>query len=810
MVHDGYAVYATVHRRFFRKTARCHSHNLCFKNLERNVRRKIITKHKIVVFVTISILCLGLIGNISPLQIPEVYASPDYLPSDGDAWTENDNATYVWTVSPSYPDTIEFTTEEAQIGSYCLKINHTSTTTYIAFQLDLGTQTDFSGYDFFSFRFKWISTNLETLYGTYAGETGAFTGDRWKIGAFYLTNDTWKKLVIPLIAFGINSGTPSWTIIQYFGFMSSPIGSADGTTMYLDGLYFGDYQTPTVSNSLSSTSIPNFYAYYPKFPEKTVTKDGISYTSLYEFQDITTATGVTSDIESEVLGHVILALIIAYSKTGDATLISKARTYGDWLIQLQNSSNGGFHNCWNDGTQTLFDRESGTHNGWALAGMSYLYDATKNMDYLNSADDVRSFLCDVLWDDTNDWYDTYYTPSSGVVTDSSGWDSMRDGSIIAGLATYYRLVSTNSTVRTQIEECLTKLKGLPAQPANATYGGGDQESSTYTHWGLYEAYKAFNTDSYKTGAEYLWDMMHAQYELTTNGSFISGILTFHEYSGTYLDGWGVAINQLLAMLLYAESGSTTKKLLYEKTMFDYIETVRAEATGLDNYAISRYRKDGTYMSDRTYVPSQAFLYASLVLYQYSVVGVSTPLIINTDQLIESCSTSAETLSFVVSASSGVISTTQIDCLNLGKPKQVSGATDWSYDSSLKIATIEVYHTSAKTITVSFGGAGSANFKLSVFVTKDGFPATATANLNGENRSIYWQTTYNLPYGTYDLEVFCEGKTQMKQVGVFSDTTVGFNFETIKEQYSTNIGLIVAIPVVVILAVAMFTVLRRKR
>jgi len=73
------------------------------------------------IMLTLLAILPRLTGNFtSQVAIREVYASPDALPTDGDAWTENNNATYPWICSALYPDDIQFVTEDKKIGSYSL------------------------------------------------------------------------------------------------------------------------------------------------------------------------------------------------------------------------------------------------------------------------------------------------------------------------------------------------------------------------------------------------------------------------------------------------------------------------------------------------------------------------------------------------------------------------------------------------------------------------------------------------------------------------------------------------------------------
>lgn len=59
------------------------------------------------------------------------------------------------------------------------------------------------------------------------------------------------------------------------------------------------------------------------------------------------------------------------------------------------------------------------------------------------------------------------------------------------------------------------------------------------------------------------------------------------------------------------------------------------------------------------------------------------------------------LAFTVSASSWVISTTQVYCGDYGKPTYVVGASSWSYNYASNIATINVLHFSSQQVELEW-------------------------------------------------------------------------------------------------------------
>ncbi len=59
------------------------------------------------------------------------------------------------------------------------------------------------------------------------------------------------------------------------------------------------------------------------------------------------------------------------------------------------------------------------------------------------------------------------------------------------------------------------------------------------------------------------------------------------------------------------------------------------------------------------------------------------------------------MTFAIFAYSGKTTTTKVYCGDKGRPRTVSGADVWSYDSSTKICTITVTHSSEESITLDW-------------------------------------------------------------------------------------------------------------
>ena len=141
------------------------------------------------------LLLLTLNGIASTLPEPFIFLIQSVygvtLPSDGDAWTENDNATYPWKPDPSYPEYLQFVTSDKVVGSYSLRVNHTSSWVRMRWYLDFGT-TDLSSYEALEFWIKplWIGSEKRIIVYV---ETTYNSNPRYYV-QFKPTNGTWSKV----------------------------------------------------------------------------------------------------------------------------------------------------------------------------------------------------------------------------------------------------------------------------------------------------------------------------------------------------------------------------------------------------------------------------------------------------------------------------------------------------------------------------------------------------------------------------------------------------------------------------------------
>lgn len=67
--------------------------------------------------------------------------------------------------------------------------------------------------------------------------------------------------------------------------------------------------------------------------------------------------------------------------------------------------------------------------------------------------------------------------------------------------------------------------------------------------------------------------------------------------------------------------------------------------------------------------------------------------------LTSASYTTNQLTFNISASAGVTSTTEVYCGSHGEPTSVSGATSWSYNGASQVATVRVLHQSTETVSL---------------------------------------------------------------------------------------------------------------
>ena len=590
---------------------------------------------------TLVFLLLTLLQPLTLLSIPSTtvaFSLPDTAPSDGDAWTENNNATYSWTTHSSYNDTIEFTAQSAYVGTYSLRANHTSNTTAMYFHLDLGSTQDFSGYEAISF---WLYLQGKRSTGlTIFASDRPFAGDRYRYRMSGFDNSTWIRAVIPLNAFFSITGGPSWSQIRYIEFFDSPRVANDYATYYIDGLHFTDFQTPMVEGNIDDTYLPNFYSSIPKYLEKRVVYESVAYTSLHAFTYTSTGTPDNPNLEpreSESLSQTLFALAIAYGITKSSYLKARIERYTAWINQLRSPTQyKGVRNYFNNGTAKSFYVQADTApNGWALGGFSYMYKFTGDAFYKSIADDIRTMLIDQVWNSTNNWFDLGIDTQTGTVKHLGSWSNDRQGPAVIGLSAYYRFVSPDEAVKDRVNRCLNEQLTDSFSFAHKAFTTLEFESDSYMHWGYYEAYKAFGNNTY-----WKYAIAQAQINLAYNMIYSNGSMEHRnsfvpsdqdELNG-YLDESGAANSLLLLLLLYQETGDNRVLESFRKTMFDHIAQVKTQL-----WLVSRYRNakgNNAQYNVKTWTPTQSFIYASLVKYYYEIYKPLRPFpILTTHEVI---------------------------------------------------------------------------------------------------------------------------------------------------------------------------------
>ena len=264
-------------------------------------------KKKILTTILLSLLIMASLAILVRQQIPVVKANQPFIPSDGDAWTENNDASYPWLCSPSYPDTISFTSTKAMVGSYSLMVNHTSATSYMAFSVDIGAATDFSGASYFSFWLYYNGSSAKPLQ-ILMYQSDRFSGNHftYNYGTGYPLNQ-WFQLYLPPSSF-TNTGA-AWSNLRYICFQFGPgLGSSDYTSVYIDGLrsestaqFPSSLDTLTESNESATWftpgSFPDVVSYstdHVLFNSYSLKVNHTSASSYLEFGTVFTPTDMTT------------------------------------------------------------------------------------------------------------------------------------------------------------------------------------------------------------------------------------------------------------------------------------------------------------------------------------------------------------------------------------------------------------------------------------------------------------------------------------------------------------------------------------
>lgn len=110
-------------------------------------------------------MLLGLTLTAPSVPVRPIFVQNEtMLPLDGDAWTENNNATYVWTTVYD-TDVLEFQTVDSVFkGGYSLKVKNTDGDK-IWLKLELPNPIDVTDFEFFTFYYK-INFTIDDRYLT--------------------------------------------------------------------------------------------------------------------------------------------------------------------------------------------------------------------------------------------------------------------------------------------------------------------------------------------------------------------------------------------------------------------------------------------------------------------------------------------------------------------------------------------------------------------------------------------------------------------------------------------------------------------
>jgi len=657
------------------------------------------------------LLALSVAGKIVPqgdFDIKEVSGSPDMLPSDGDAWTENDNATYPWYNHPSYSEELSFTTSDVKAGSYALNITHTSSPSTTMVFLNCSPQ-DVKDYAIISF---WMKVKNQTnwspvyirIWLTEDDTANWYDSPRYRITTQASPN-TWFRCVAPVRAF-LASNSPTWCQFNYIGIELGNYGSVDNTEILVDGLNFADdfEYYPTV-NDIDYKLLPNWIA-WTWYNSKIQTYGGTNYTSYYNFVQ-TDWTHDWETLETEVLAQFVYGLSYIYKLKSYDFVKSRLDDVVTWLLTFQylNASSigdGGFKSYY-IGSNHLGSLKD-TYQGWILAGLSVYYSIEPSSALKTVCDDLRGFLCDVLWDSTNKWFDiSVEPPSYETVEQAVAWSTMPNGAIMAGLGAYQRYVSTNSTVESIVKQCWTTGYNKVKDHASGAYNRfalDSYEPMMYWYHGCYQNWKALNNATF--GQEFLNLTNHvlANNMLVQNGSaFTVTKFTSEPYPDQrYFDGWGLACSLPLLMWIYDETANShildlVKQILYETF---------PERWGLMEFGGSSrfYGDDGVpnvqLWKDQMYVPGNAWIWWTSLRW-LNTQSISQPYILSTTYYNGIIAYNYETrkMTFTVNGTTDSTSATKVYCGLRGEPMAIysaSGTLTWSYNVSTTILTLNVTHT----------------------------------------------------------------------------------------------------------------------
>ena len=648
---------------------------------------------------TLIMLSLSLITSLLPEPYHTMTSAVQAVsePSDGDAWTENDNATYPWTVSPKYPDDIAFVGSPVKAGSYSLRVNHTSATVRMRCFCDIGNGSNIDVSSYWAIRF-WIRFERATRksfqvalanHTPFEGGGGKYFRVRIKPQL-----NEWSEVIVPLCLFVVagSGASPVWTEIRYIGFyVEENLGSGDGTKIYVDNMRFIEEPTITQTNSLDSTALANLYSAHLG-AEQLQVYNGSSYTGLYDWVRINGDKDKEGSLQAEALSQSIFALCWLYDLTSHQFYLDKAIEYAEWLLQFQNSSYGFLHYYYNNNTEYFYPLATTAVTGWGLAGISWLYGLTSNNTWLTMANKMRAWICDYQYVDETGWY-TAWDYDDGAPQGAVTNRGMTGGGAHVGLGYYYDKVSQNSTVKSQIDATYSKrLSGLTT--GTNILHWGTWEESTYCLNGIYvDGNGTMNNSTFwEHTVQYYGEAIKQQILLLGNGSAYNQMYNCNTSNWDFTVNWGVAVGMPILYKVYEGTGDSNLLECLKMLWFDWLADAKGSAWYIP------FASDAT--ACKSWTPTALFVYASLMEYYRDTVNDA--YVVSTDGTLNSSISDGESLTLEIFGSAGSTVTTRVYCGDKGEPTAVyavGGNVTWNCNASTAILTLNVTHASPERILI---------------------------------------------------------------------------------------------------------------
>jgi hypothetical protein len=519
---------------------------------------------------------------------------------------------------------------------------------------------------------------------------------------FSVDNSTEGRIVVPLKTFG-HSGTISWSQIQRFEIKIDNLGIADGSTLYVDGMFFTTAETPNETKYDFDYYTQAWYS-LTSILEKRVVENGKIYTSIWD--GVVVGTGQTKEyrIENEAVTHAIIPLALAYNYTKSSLILRKLNAYGNWLYRMYsaNPQYGGTLRWYDNETQTWADEKQ--TNGWMLQAASILYGVTKNTTYLTLAKEIKRLVADVIWNRTTNYFDKSIQVSTGTKTYTTSWILMRQAAGLGGLGAYvYFVEPDNSTLKTMIR------KAYDANPTAAllTYNvwvfgsNPDIETTAYWHWALYWAWKATGNSTY------IDNCIPEVLLLAHTSTGDDGRMPYRPYFFRKIeddekwDNWGAAACALLVAYKLVQSPNIVYQRAFEKLMFNHFKNDMNTTTWIP----PRRPNSGNIFETEAWSGQLSFYLGAYVLYLHQINPPSTPYVLVSDGNVTTQAYTNNKLTLVIDTPTETTSTTEICTATKGKPTSVEGATSWSYDTNTKILSVTAQHSGPKTIIVRWGEGG---------------------------------------------------------------------------------------------------------